>query len=371
MKLTFTSILILLCTSVLLYAQVDFTLNQWGRIRFYDPNGSRQIDRVSFDFAVDSANVYMYQDVGITLPFSPPTQITATIADSEVVSTICYFDGVDTIAYLDHHIYRWYDQNFLLVKFSLYNNTSSVISNYLSSEVMPYVDGAPGDETVDYDTANDIGYSFKTSSYAGVKLLSTTTYSFRAMQYSDYSQGGTYPDSVQWINIIDPNNSTFPFLPGSDGSACFLNAGAFNLSTSDTIDFFMAVAYGTTLSELQTEIMDAENIYNQFFTSISNINPVPPTFYLGDNYPNPFNPTTTIPISLDNTSEIALEIFNVLGQKVATLFEGTKATGLHHFNWDGTNALGVPMESGIYFYRLQINDQNGNRYMTKKMILAK
>jgi len=63
---------------------------------------------------------------------------------------------------------------------------------------------------------------------------------------------------------------------------------------------------------------------------------VPKTFSLNQNYPNPFNPTTEITFSLEQRSNISLTIFNVLGQKVQVLAEGSKQAGTHRLSWDGT-----------------------------------
>jgi len=89
---------------------------------------------------------------------------------------------------------------------------------------------------------------------------------------------------------------------------------------------------------------------------------IPTSFALAQNYPNPFNPSTTIEFSLPSASEVKLEIFNVLGQNVATLADGTLSAGNHQFEFDASN-----QPSGIYFYRLI--HQNGSD--TKKMVLVK
>ncbi len=89
---------------------------------------------------------------------------------------------------------------------------------------------------------------------------------------------------------------------------------------------------------------------------------LPLEYALDQNYPNPFNPVTTIQFSLEKAGRTTLEIYNVLGQKVATLVNGELSAGAHRYQW---NASG--MASGIYFYRLRIQ----NFVATKKMILVK
>ena len=91
--------------------------------------------------------------------------------------------------------------------------------------------------------------------------------------------------------------------------------------------------------------------------------PVPPTeFSLSRNYPNPFNPETSISFAIPEAVRVSLSVYNLLGRKVATLYEGMTAPGYYTVRWDGSN-----MASGVYFYRLQAGDFN----CIKKCILMK
>ena len=94
---------------------------------------------------------------------------------------------------------------------------------------------------------------------------------------------------------------------------------------------------------------------------------VPKTFSLNQNYPNPFNPTTEITFSLEQRSNISLTIFNVLGQKVQVLAEGSKQAGTHRLSWDGRDQMGNAVSTGLYFYTLT----DGSKSITKKMALMK
>jgi probable HAF family extracellular repeat protein len=80
------------------------------------------------------------------------------------------------------------------------------------------------------------------------------------------------------------------------------------------------------------------------------------------NFPNPFNPATEISFSLASATKVKLEVFNVMGQKVATLVDGTLESGEHIVQWDGSEAA-----SGVYLYRLQAD----GFVDTKKMMLLK
>ncbi len=95
--------------------------------------------------------------------------------------------------------------------------------------------------------------------------------------------------------------------------------------------------------------------------------PLPSKFELKMNYPNPFNPSTTIPIELPEESFVSVVIYNILGEKVVELSEGIKSSGYHNINWDGTNQFGKQVSSGIYFVRVHF----GQNIYNQKMMLLK
>ncbi len=104
-------------------------------------------------------------------------------------------------------------------------------------------------------------------------------------------------------------------------------------------------------------------------TDIDDTDPdnLPSGYILEQNYPNPFNPTTSIQFALPTKSNVKLEVFNLLGQKIAIITDGQFEAGRHTVNWDGTNSSGGQVASGIYFYRLEADGFE----QTLKMILLK
>ncbi len=94
----------------------------------------------------------------------------------------------------------------------------------------------------------------------------------------------------------------------------------------------------------------------------------PTRFRLEQNYPNPFNTSTTIRYYLDNPADITVKIYNIQGKLVGSLLDQESiSAGLHNVVWDGKNARGTRVSSGIYFYQLNINESS----KTKKMLLLK
>ena len=75
------------------------------------------------------------------------------------------------------------------------------------------------------------------------------------------------------------------------------------------------------------------------------------------NYPNPFNPETTIQYRLAQPSDVQLKIFSLEGQEVQTIFTGLQSQGLHQLQWNGINQNGIPVASGVYMYQIQTHNQ--------------
>lgn len=80
---------------------------------------------------------------------------------------------------------------------------------------------------------------------------------------------------------------------------------------------------------------------------------LPEEFVLQPAYPNPFNPTVTIPFGLPASSKINVVVYNVLGQHIVTLVDGIQQAGYHRVVWDGRSASGTPLSSGVYFIKME------------------
>ena len=101
-------------------------------------------------------------------------------------------------------------------------------------------------------------------------------------------------------------------------------------------------------------------------TAVASETATPTTFALGANYPNPFNPATTIPLVVpDGAKNVNLTIYNVLGQPTRQVWTGPLPAGEHRLTWDGRDAQGQPVAAGVYVYRLQVDEQTRTRKMVK------
>ena len=93
---------------------------------------------------------------------------------------------------------------------------------------------------------------------------------------------------------------------------------------------------------------------------------LPTDFALGQNYPNPFNPSTIIPYQLPAAGHVRLDVFNVLGQRLATLVDAEQSARAHTTQWDGTDAAGRAAGAGVYIYRMS----GGGVTVSRRMVLV-
>jgi len=160
---------------------------------------------------------------------------------------------------------------------------------------------------------------------------------------SEFDNSGLLDETELGLCSYDESESTWTFRGGSVDTA----ANLVSLS-------------GVTEFSLWT-ITDSSNIVVGLSAS-DKANELARVFSLSQNYPNPFNATTEIKYALPKGCYVRLEIYNILGQKVATLIERRQKAGYKTARWDAS-----PFSSGIYFYRLRA----GDFVQTKKMVVLK
>lgn len=182
-------------------------------------------------------------------------------------------------------------------------------------------------------------------------LFSDTTYTFRIT--SKDPEGNQVLFRLYWGD----STSSDWVGPFNSGDTCelqhaFSDSGTYKISTS-VKDEWGIKGYNSDSLEI---------IVRYYVNSGDDEEALPTDYWLSQNYPNPFNPETDIRFGLPSVSEVRLDIFNVLGQKVATLVDKKMSAGYHTLTWDaGAHA------SGIYLYRLHA----GDFVESKKMVLIK
>ena len=130
----------------------------------------------------------------------------------------------------------------------------------------------------------------------------------------------------------------------------------------------------TEIENTVVEITDNQTYDSEFgFNRLALPAPVqlqtrPEVFALANNYPNPFNPATTIKYALPQAADVELTVYNVVGQAVRMLVAEHQSAGRYVVEWDATNDSGHSLSSGMYFYRLEAG---GEFHEVKKMLLLK
>jgi len=189
-----------------------------------------------------------------------------------------------------------------------------------------------------------------------------------------------YTEDVPFWGVIEG------YVLSSEGSepveGAVINAGMFQAVT-DAAGFYTLNVAATTytvtcyvddydlisISDVIVEQDETETVnFDYPFTGEDGSEIIPQGNILHGNYPNPFNPSTTISFSVaQTTSPVTLEIYNLKGQKVKKFGIRNLETGMNEITWNGSDENGNSVPSGIYFYKLK----NGDFEQTKKMILMK
>ncbi|MBN2709436.1 MAG: VCBS repeat-containing protein [Calditrichaceae bacterium] len=189
-------------------------------------------------------------------------------------------------------------------------------------------------------------------------------------------------DSDNDLDIAVPYmQSQYP-MPIPDTVAIFFNNGGGNFSTRQNFaigyqcrSVFTSDLNGDSAMDIIVTSADTDNITVLFNEGSSSAIHLPSEtdnllkeYALAQNFPNPFNPTTNIEYQISNAAFVTLKIFDTLGREVVTLVNKQMPAGIHTAQWNGKNARGQQVVSGIYYYQIKTN----NGYMqTMKMILLK
>lgn len=157
----------------------------------------------------------------------------------------------------------------------------------------------------------------------------------------------------------DTDDEDFPYRFSVDAG----NVTSFTIDniTATANYFFAVVAYDTEGNESWFTKAN-ESVYLAIEESTNLPNSISLT-----NFPNPFNPSTTIHYTLPEESQATISIYNLLGKRVAQLNSSKQSSGSHSIQWNGTDRQGNSVPAGIYFYQLQA----GDFVQTKKMVLMK
>jgi hypothetical protein len=204
-----------------------------------------------------------------------------------------------------------------------------------------------------------------------------------------WEYGHAYADTVHALRLYDDGthgdltandsiySGTYTFPKGAVNKFWFMYSAMYHPGYPSTMEqneenttnnfdnhqMMLPDSAGSTPIRLTTNMFGNYLDSTTVLTAIRSLpNALPKTFSLDQNYPNPFNPTTMIRYSVPKNAQVTLEIYNVLGERVATLYSGMQKAGAYEVSFDASRYA-----SGVYFYRLQA----GSFSSVKKMMLLK
>ena len=206
--------------------------------------------------------------------------------------------------------------------------------------------------------------------------VSTSTAQVRAERQGGKGKGkgGSGNGRVYEISFIatDDKGATCPgqvsvCVPhdqGKKGGTCIDDGQNYNSVTGEPAAKRVVNGGNINSDRLQDLVQGIDGAPNVWFATETHENLA---FELYQNSPNPFNPSTTIRYTLAEASQVRLSVYNVLGQEIRVLVNAGQAAGSHNAVWDGRDAFGREVSTGLYLYRLKA----GQHVAVNKMVLAK
>lgn len=364
----------------------EFTaiLNKFGRIQTYDGSNGKYIDEQ------DRMIHYLTPQVGLNDSLvwhvwsSPddPIREDTTYASEDSTDFARYLLTDDSFSHdktmeVSMLIRLWKDENYGIVRYGVHNifekdsasapepdTTFKLAVNFRGKLYSSF-----GPQTLRYNSSSQRVYI---SGDSGVVALQPMDIDPVAVRFIDDDEYGTFdPDEdraspeERWQIITQTDNSS-TLNTGENGGWAFMNFGDSPvLASGDSTNFWMAFTHGDNREQVDRRLDSAVTRYNEVVTSTPD-DPEPPQadrINLRPNYPNPFNPSTTIQFRLPRSASIDLSVYNVLGQKVETLINHRLQAGEHRVTFNGSG-----LASGVYFYRLRAE---GFEPVTRRMTLIK
>ncbi len=219
-----------------------------------------------------------------------------------------------------------------------------------------------GWENADYSSApNDLDLAFQISGATGPVPVELT--SFAATLNNNVV-------NLDWSTATESNNQGFDIERSVDG-ADFAKIGhvAGNGTTTEVQAYsFTDNVAGISADEIAYRLRQVDYDGTFEYSNVVSVEGFVPTeFNMSQNYPNPFNPSTEISFSLPVEANVALRVYNVIGQEMATITDAAFQAGVHKVSFNASE-----LASGLYIYRLEAKGANGEMFNSvKKMMLMK
>ncbi|MDZ7288798.1 MAG: T9SS type A sorting domain-containing protein [candidate division KSB1 bacterium] len=326
----------------------QYDLNIWTHMRNNNMRGQHTyINGVEIHDAAHGWGELIYDNAsGVTagMPINQWTWVRWTQADIKEAGALTFKQGQNVIRISS----SWGWQNFAGIDL-LVPGTNTVVKSLRAPDVTAYEIVMPKAE----------GAKFVPNGFKSVLLGTngTITWNMTAPAAGTYrlnvfyqNPGGSQTGQIKVDGATVVSNLALASKPDSTG-------------TNVLSDGFSMTAGSHTIALSGSQVnVDYVQLIQEIVSLVSERKDLPLGYALAQNYPNPFNPTTTIDFALAKPSHVKLMVYNVLGQKVATLVDRRMLAGAHTVEFDASH-----LTSGVYFYRLEA----GDFVSQKRMLLIK
>jgi len=353
------------------------TTNSYGRIKSYDGSEGK------FDAGTDKMIDRLYQLVGYDSEYvwntndDPDVNIVDDVTVSldgsqyfrELVMDNSYRDSppfplnVSTVVFLQK------GHNYGIAEFGVTNVSDSPKTFKISVLLRTKLLNVFGGETMEFDQETGRLYVYNGEGAVGIQAIDDLT-GVNLLDYDEYDSDNPEDDNARDFARWDAMSvDAFPdasINAGENGGFAFLNFGDTpELAVNEEASVSVIFTHGKDLDVVDARLDSAVVTIGLLQTSTDDnreISSRPSIIQLSQNFPNPFNPSTTIQFSVPTAQFVTLEVYNVLGQKVATLVDGIQSAGINTVKFDASR-----LSTGMYLYRLTAGGQS----VVRKMSLIK
>jgi subtilisin family serine protease len=325
-------------------------------------DGARNIvEEPDNDFAVSPGG-----DLVALVPGGRASQETfAVLDDSKAESPI----GLE----IEQKTYSWDDavnNNYVILEYSFKNVSGDAISGLYAGLFFDW--DLPEDIYQNwggYSDPDNLGYMYYTGTvdtrFRGLSVINSEEVASYRLRRNPTSAPYLYFAEAEKYDLL---SSGIKDTAAYGDYAQIISTGPFSLAPGQSDTAVFAVMGADSLVQIKATAQQALTRY-QIATDVAETEPdnLPGEFFLGQNFPNPFNPSTLISFGLSTKDKVKLSIYNILGERVIDLVDRILPAGRYEPVWDGRDRSGKALGSGIYFYRLSA----GERSLARKMVMLK
>jgi len=262
------------------------------------------------------------------------------------------------------------DDEYIIMEYIITNDTNVTISDLRVGLFFDWDIPPSGSNHGKSVTADDLGYlcyynGADSLDFRGVKILNDEgLVNHRIYNFWTEIWDGLFSETNKYLGLFDNSNAAYT---ATNEVAHITATGPFTLAPGSSDTAVFAIVGGVNWTDFTNNADLAAQKYDVMLDVDDWPVALPGKFVLHQNYPNPFNPKTKIAFDLPRSARVTVDVFDILGRRVATLMDENLEAGPQETEWDGTNDNGRSVASGIYFYRVSYDKVS----QTKKMLLIK